>query len=182
MVYLNIYITWIVDQFWLDGKNIYNPLREMGLMIFPSTLPETHREFKRCLASPKDVTRAGKTSETETRNLNEIIHPLLRVCLKNPPNKKVKNTFTASGSSPRALFCWYLISDPSSMLHRNKLTTTGEPSTCILHQYRITLLRQDAWVWDHGFVIPQAHRPCSRTSFPCLFPCGSNHHFWGAIS
>ena len=45
-------------------------------MIFPSSLPEMHREFKRCLASTKNVTRAGKTSETETRNLTEIIHPL----------------------------------------------------------------------------------------------------------
>lgn len=53
------------------------------------------------------------------------------------------------------------------MLHRNKLTTTGEPSTCILHQYRITLLRQDAWV--QVTVIPQAWG-CSKDFISLPFP------------
>lgn len=70
----------------MEKKNIYiyiNPFREMGLMIFPSSLPEMHQEFKRCLASPKNVTRAGKTSETETRNLNEITHPIQNLAGKS---------------------------------------------------------------------------------------------------
>lgn len=53
------------------------------------------------------------------------------------------------------------------MLHRNKLTTAGEPSTCILHQYRITLLRQDAWV--QVTVIPQAWG-CSKDFISLPFP------------
>ena len=90
MVYINILhellinFRWVFSNGWKKKIYIYiNPFREMGLMIFPSSLPEMHQEFKRCLASPKNVTRAGKTSETETRNLNEITHPIQNLAGKS---------------------------------------------------------------------------------------------------